>query len=228
MRGYELQRSKRKTVSVIIRDGALTVRAPLKTPRAAIDKFVESKEAWIADKLARHAETALALKDVADCKAVLLYGGTYPIAFSDAVKKIELRPESLAVPFKLAANGKNSDNAALKRALGRWLKNTAAAELSRRLDDVSVRCAIPYAGFKLTNAKTKWGSCDNKGVIRLNWRLIMTEPFLTDYVIIHELCHTLYHNHSSKFWAEVAKLIPNYKSVRSLLKRRSAITMLYR
>ncbi|MDE7108058.1 MAG: M48 family metallopeptidase, partial [Clostridiales bacterium] len=64
--------------------------------------------------------------------------------------------------------------------------------------------------------------------IRLNWRLVMLDDELVTYVIVHELCHTAYHDHSSQFWDLVGRLMPNYKSVKKRLKSFSVLTTMYR
>lgn len=68
-----------------------------------------------------------------------------------------------------------------------------------------------------------WGSMNNKKEMRLNWKLIILPEKLIEYVIIHELCHIKYLNHSKLFWQEVSKYLPDYKSRRNNLKEYSFI-----
>jgi predicted metal-dependent hydrolase len=60
------------------------------------------------------------------------------------------------------------------------------------------------------NQRSRWGSCSRRGTISLNWRLIQTPPWVRDYIILHELAHTLQMNHSPRFWREVKRLCPEY------------------
>jgi predicted metal-dependent hydrolase len=69
------------------------------------------------------------------------------------------------------------------------------------------------------NQKTRWGSCSRQGNLNFNFKLIFLPPVLADYIIVHELCHLQELNHSQKFWALVAKTMPNYKLRRRDLKR---------
>ena len=77
----------------------------------------------------------------------------------------------------------------------------------------------PRAVF-LSNAKTRWGTCNSKSEVRLNWRLIQASPSVIDYVICHELAHLKFMNHSDQFWAEVEKLCPKFKADEKFLKER--------
>jgi hypothetical protein len=70
----------------------------------------------------------------------------------------------------------------------------------------------------ISNAKTRWGSCNTRKEIRLNWRLIQSPQYVIDYVICHELSHLKFMNHSSDFWQQVQLLFPNYKKAELYLK----------
>ncbi|MFM2414664.1 MAG: hypothetical protein RI911_357 [Candidatus Parcubacteria bacterium] len=73
--------------------------------------------------------------------------------------------------------------------------------------------------IRITNTKTRWGSCSTRGTLSFNWRIILLRPELQQYLIVHELCHTLHHNHSPAFWSAVAQLRPEYKKERAALKQ---------
>jgi predicted metal-dependent hydrolase len=75
--------------------------------------------------------------------------------------------------------------------------------------------------LQLSNAKKQWGVCDNNNNIKLNWRLIMAPLTIIDYVVIHELAHTVEPNHSKRFWEKVAGIMPDYKIKRQWLKDNS-------
>ena len=76
-----------------------------------------------------------------------------------------------------------------------------------------------WTRVRITNARTRWGSCSTRGVLSFNWRIVLIPQELQQYLVVHELCHLRHHNHSRAFWAEVATYIPAYKEYSRTLKR---------
>ena len=218
---YKLIRSKRKTLTICIEKGEVIVKSPKTTTVEHIEAFLAQKEKWIAKKLAEQTNRNSIFSGVIDGTKILYHGAFYSVQKSAAHKRITLDGNSLFVPTKY------EDGAAATRAIAAWYKRLAAKELLAELDEMSQRTGRKYTAFALTNAKSKWGSCDGKNNIRLNWRLVMLDRELVDYVIIHELAHTVFHNHSAAFWAEVDKHI-NSKPVKKRLKAFAFLTTLYR
>ena len=72
--------------------------------------------------------------------------------------------------------------------------------------------------IRLTSAKSYWGCCNRKHELSFSWRLMLASDATIDYVITHELIHIKFFNHSTKFWKEVEKIIPNYKENKKELK----------
>ena len=68
------------------------------------------------------------------------------------------------------------------------------------------------------NQRTRWGSCSRRGQISLNWRLVQTPVSVRDYIVLHELAHLKEMNHSRRFWAEVARLCPEFAQAERWLK----------
>lgn len=98
------------------------------------------------------------------------------------------------------------------------LKKQAEFWLKRRLFALAKQHGLKYERVRIMNAKTRWGSCSSTGTISLNYALMKVPETLRDYVILHELTHTIHMHHSRVFWAELAKFYPKYKYARKVLK----------
>ena len=107
-----------------------------------------------------------------------------------------------------------------KTPRGEYKKTKATALLlaQNKVKQWSEFYGVSYNRVSVKNQKTRWGSCSRKGNLNFNYRIIRLRPELLDYLVVHELCHIKEFNHSKKFWGEVAKAVPNYKSLRKELK----------
>ena len=129
-----------------------------------------------------------------------------------AVKDITLSGEYMIIPY-----GVNLD---ASQAIADWYRRQAEKVLLPRLKELSERYGLPYASHGLSGAYSYFGVCYMPSArILLNWRLLLYPMEVIDYVIVHELCHTLQSNHSKLFWQEVERRYPDYKRVRDWLKR---------
>jgi predicted metal-dependent hydrolase len=115
-----------------------------------------------------------------------------------------------------------------KKAIYRALKKEANVLLGERLDNHAATHRFSFSSVTYKSMKSRWGSCNNSKEITLNIYLLMLPWELIDYVLIHELSHTIHLNHSSDFWNKVEMHIPNYKKLRKDLKQRQASIMALR
>ena len=107
--------------------------------------------------------------------------------------------------------------------VGSWLKDEALRALVPRVAAFASRIATALPPTRLSNARSEWGSCNHKGEIRLNWRLVQLPPDLADYVVAHEVAHLLELNHSPRFWALVESLFPGHAAARRALGEWTAL-----
>ncbi|MEA5476377.1 SprT family zinc-dependent metalloprotease [Pseudanabaena galeata UHCC 0370] len=113
--------------------------------------------------------------------------------------------------LKLVVKGNITDIEACKFFLKQWLMQKAEKHLFSWLRKVSTHAKLPYRTTAVRSQKTLWGSCSGNRNISLNYKLLFLEANVVEYVLIHELCHTVHMNHSDKFWKLVSKFEPNYK-----------------
>lgn len=102
------------------------------------------------------------------------------------------------------------------------LKKQAAKDLKDRVARYAPLVGVTYQSISIRAQKTRWGSCSSKGNISLNCLLVLLPESVRDYVVVHELCHRKEMNHSVRFWAEVAKVCPEYKKAKKILREQGA------
>ncbi len=117
-----------------------------------------------------------------------------------------------------------ADGAAdLRPVIQKHLHRLAAREFPPRVMELAGIHGIPVSRVSVRNQKSRWGSCSRRGTISLNWRLIQCPVFVRDYIILHELAHRRQMNHSEKFWQEVGRLCPDYRTAEAWVKRHATL-----
>jgi len=206
-------RSKRRTISLVVTaDAKLIVRAPLHTSLGYIKNLIKQKIEWIAKKqeaAIRRNETHIE-KQFVDGEKFLFMGDSYELEIKYGKAHIELKQG------KLIIHEKEPDSA--PSDLKSWYRKQAKLILSDRVSYLSKVTGIGYKSVKITEARKRWGSCSTKNTLNYAWRLVMTPLNVIDYVIIHELVHVEFHNHSKHFWDRVEAIMPDYKKHRKWLK----------
>ena len=193
-------------------NGVLTVRAPIRMSEALIQEFVAKHADWVAKKQAeRHAMIPAQPKQYQPGEHFPYLGQEYALA----VVQIQHPPLILEDQFLLAESARA--NAAL--VFQNWYRQQANLLIPARVKLFADQYDLHYARVRITSARTRWGSCSSQGTLSFSWRLIMTPLEVVDYVVIHELAHTVHHNHSKRFWGLVEKILPEYKERRKRLKQ---------
>ena len=98
------------------------------------------------------------------------------------------------------------------------LKKQAKADLPARVQKFAPLVGVSFGRITIRAQKTRWGSCSREGNLNFNCLLVLCPEAVRDYVVIHELCHRKEMNHSPRFWAEVARVCPDYAARRRWLK----------
>lgn len=99
-----------------------------------------------------------------------------------------------------------------------YYKKIAEEILHKRLPFFNNFYTFSYNTVTIKNVTTRWGSCSSKGNLNFNYKIALLPPNLSDYIIVHELCHLKEMNHSERFWKLVEKQIPNHKELRKQLR----------
>lgn len=97
-------------------------------------------------------------------------------------------------------------------------RRMARERLGQRTAYFARLMGVSYGRITVRAAKTRWGSCSSQGNLNFHWKLVLMPPEVLDYVVVHELAHRKEMNHSPAFWAEVARVLPDYRERRKWLK----------
>ncbi len=107
----------------------------------------------------------------------------------------------------------------LPRRVGDFLKAEARSRIAPRAQAMAARLDRKVARITVKDTRSRWGSCSSAGALAFSWRLVMAPEPVLDYVVAHEVAHLVEMNHSPRFWAQVARLVPDLDQPRAWLKR---------
>jgi predicted metal-dependent hydrolase len=206
MQPDQVIRTRRKTFALIVRgDGSLLVRAPLRASDKQIAGLVRKKEKWIRarQEIARQRYQKALPKEYVNGEGFLYLGISYKLAI------VQDQPEGLTLrdQFYLSQSALPIAESVFRD----WYKRQAFQMITERVEWYAGQNGCHYRRVRITDARTRWGSCGRGGALNFAWRLVMAPLRVIDYVVIHELAHLEERNHSQAFWNKVGLLMPDYR-----------------
>lgn len=200
-------RARRLSLRVGRSDGRVTLTLPVRTPLAEARAFAAAQAEWIA----RHVAAVPPARRVRVGGTVPVLGREMPVVPGSG-RSARLIGGTIAVP--------DDDRAGLRvRALIQALARDRLAEAverhARALESWPTRT-------RHRDTRSRWGSCSSRGELMFSWRLAMAPEAVLDYVAAHEVAHLVHMDHSPRFWAQVAALMPDYAERRAWLRAHGA------
>lgn len=209
---YRLFRAHRQSIGMTIDHAGLTVRAPRWVSIRDIDRTLQERARWVIATLEEwQGRNRESLPSVWRQGAPLLFQGRALTLALFPARRTAIAADLLHLTVLHPTPGDEGEIAAF---CCRWLREQALALLSPRVQHFAGRLRAPPPAVKLSEARSQWGSCNHRGEISLNWRLVQLPPRLADYVVAHEVAHLVELNHSSRFWALVEALLPGHREAR--------------
>ena len=218
---YRLLRAKRQSIAMEVHLEGLTVRAPHWVTIREVEVALKERDEWIVKSLVEwRARRREAMPRVWKTGASILYRGR-ELALEIFPAR---RPAVAADLFHLTIRHPAADNPReVAQAVDHWLKDEAWNLVVARVAQYARRTARAPLSVRLSDARSEWGSCNAKGEIRLNWRLVQLPPALAEYVVAHEVAHLDQLNHSARFWSLVESLLPGHAALRRELDAWTAL-----
>ena len=211
----EIKYSKRKTLAIEVKAGGkVLLRAPIGASQARIERFVQAKSAWILSAKAKMSKIeAPQAQEYHDGATFLFLGKARPLHF------VKNQKSALAFSLEEGLSLQASRQSEAQKLLITFYRQETRRLASHFINQYASKWNLDVKSLRINGAKTRWGSCSGKNSINISYRLAMTPIAAFEYVIVHELAHTVHHNHSAEFWHFLSQMLPDYDTRRGWLKQ---------
>ena len=208
---YTVVFSRRSSIGVSLSPtNQVVVRAPLGMPRGRIELFLADKREWLRRHMAANFAAADMLGEVLSYKKILIGGSPFGLVFD---------------------GGDDFDGAVVHasdmRALKKLYIENFGPSFIKRVRAFSSVCGLRAESLSFKSYRRLWGCCDGRNNITFNYKLLMLPEVLQDYVAAHELCHTVFHDHSPSFHRLLKSVFPQSTECAKQLKAYAAVARLY-
>ncbi len=213
-------RKSSASISISVRSTGIRVTAPIWIPSIFINKFISSKHNWILEQVER-VKLPSVKKGIVNDSTIPFFGKKLKVVYhadpNTSLIKIELEDTQLKVIHPPGYTPDLIENIAEKR-IKAWIFERALVEITDRANHFAKRLEVSYTKITLKKVSSIWGSCSPDNSLTFSQQLAGAPLAVVEYVIIHELCHIVHRDHSSRFWALVRSLDKDYKDHRRWLR----------
>lgn len=190
-------------------DGSVQLFVPNKFTDEEVAKVLDLKAHWIASKQQYFKQKG---KILLRRNELLLFGNRYTYFYSTQyINKVIVNHESRTIQARRDLLDIHIQE--------KWLKSIASKYIHKRANELSAVLLLPYNKLHIRSQKRKWGNCSADKNVSINWRIIKAPAFVIDYVITHELCHTIIMKHTVKFETLLNSHCPDYKQAQAWLEK---------
>lgn len=215
-----IRTDRRKSASIYLDGEGIKVRVPKGLSDSRVCDLIEKRSPWIKRKL-REAELAVPPrpKEFVSGESFSYLGRNYRLkVLRGDTPSLKLKGGYLEAT--ISGSPKTREEEARSLLLD-WYQGHAQKRLEEKTHRYAKILQVEPSCVSVKNYKSQWGSCSTTGNISYNWRIVMAPHRIVDYVVVHELCHLLEHNHSAIYWRHVGRVIPDFQECREWLKRNS-------
>ena len=224
---YQLHTMPRKRLRIVVRpDLSVRVEAPEGCREEHISEAVKSKGRWIIrqlDEIAAFHPLPQPYRYISGETLVYL-GRQYRLRVVQGVPT----PAKLRGRFLCVSVVGKEDTAAVRTGVVSWYRRRADDVFSRsikRCIKIAERHGASKPALTIRKMRTRWGSCSASGRMMLNLHLVQVPVHCIDYVVMHEFCHTVEHNHSRDFYRLMTRCMPDWERRKTLLNKFSVVPL---
>jgi predicted metal-dependent hydrolase len=220
-----VRRTGQKHINIRVHhDGRVTVSAPVHASDERVEEAIRIKRNWILKHVDRVREK---IGGIDELSGLPLSGIPHRVLIEyDSSRRGRIRLDETTRVIHLRTPTKSRK--ARLESLSVFLKKQCAATIPAEVDALARLFKIKLNRVFFRNQKTRWGSSSSRGNVSFNFRIALLPPQVRRYLIIHELIHQLYMNHSDEYWRHVAKVCPDYQTYDLWLKDHAYYLGLFR
>ena len=216
---FDLTYKKRKTIEIgVIPPDKVYAIAPIGTQEDIVLGKVKSKANWVIKKLFsfKDMEYLHINREFVNGESFMYLGRNYSLQI---IKDASIKGAEVKIyrgKFYVTAPKVNED--IIKSAMEKWYREKTLERAEERVKYYEPMLNKSPNGIGAKEQKKRWASCTPANKLYFNWRCVMAPSPVLDYIIVHEMCHMFYKNHSQQFWDMVAAVLPDYAGRKEWLK----------
>lgn len=207
-------KNRRKTIGFKIINDTFVLTSPKNISQNFLLSFIEKKKFWVIERIKKNKNK----KSLINKDSILYLGKDIPMKIVESPLLVnggycEIVNDKFCVTI---SKGYTDD--ILNKIIKDWYKEQCFNLIKERVELYSTKYDLHYSKITIKEQKTVWGTCNQNNDLTFNLKIMMFQKDIIDYLVVHELSHTVYKNHSNKYWKFVEYMLPNYKELDYKLK----------
>ena len=217
--------SRRNSVALIVKDNTLYVKAPFYISENTINNIITIKNKWITKKFAED--------KILRGQPIIKYNNGDILLFKGKQFKLNVKEfssnkvEPTNSCLNVYINGSYQNKMIIKDTILKWYFSESEYNLNKTITYYKNLMEVSVNNIKISEYKSKWGSCNKTKDLTFDWRIIMAPEQVLRYLVVHELSHIRHPNHSLSFWSTVDSFMPNFNIHRKWLSKNGKFLLRY-
>jgi predicted metal-dependent hydrolase len=210
--------NRRTTDIVIERDGKVVVRPPEDYAPEQVDEVVESKRMWIYRNLAewKDLNSCAVVREWVSGETFLYLGREHRLSLvSGQERELKLKNGFFCLERTCI---ERLGTAGAREAFKQFYIDKGLERFASRVEFFAPKVGVNHGAIKVKEMGYRWASCGSSGTLNFHWKCMMAPPNIIDYVVVHELCHLHFRDHTNAFWNEIDKVLPDYRERKNWLR----------